>query len=58
MFVQFIGEEFQFFINGKATGQYARGRIIKEHKDSNTFLIECLSDGKRYEMSSNEFIYI
>lgn len=54
MIVEFLSDEFQFYKNGKPLGHYAKGLVIKEYSDRGTILVECFSNGRRYEVKRNE----
>lgn len=44
--VEMKHEKFEFYINGKPTGQYMRGKIIAE--SSEHYSVESLSNGRVY----------
>lgn len=54
LIVEVLNNDFQVYENGKPTGHYARGIVIKENSYQNTLLIECLSNGKRYEVNKQD----
>jgi hypothetical protein len=54
LIVEFLSDEFQFYKNEKPTGYYARGLVVKEYSDRGTILVECFSNGRRFEVKRNE----
>ena len=50
--VELFHKDFEFEFNGKPSGHYARGRIIKYYDDESC-LVELFCDGKRYKVSKS-----